>query len=171
MLSKDRQLLMHWSQQGLRKFAVLCRTRHTYQLRFSVCSVFLYCCSPANMPCCKAGFIGLDVQQHTSIAMLILEVDQSMRNQLQNHHQARQHFKLGCHFIYNVDIPQTVQLQVVLLLVYVSLLSSMAIEEKWRQLGPSILWKRWWVEKGAIHLLSLYLWVNEVWKTQFYVAV
>lgn len=37
MLSKDGQLLMHWSQQGLGKFAVLCRTKHTYQLRFSVC--------------------------------------------------------------------------------------------------------------------------------------
>lgn len=34
------------------------------------------------MPCGKAGFIGLGTQQCTSVAMLILEVPQSVQNQL-----------------------------------------------------------------------------------------
>lgn len=111
MLSKDGQLWMHWSQWGLGECAVVCRTRHMSQLRFSVPN-------PANTPMCQSRLHWLG---HTAV------------------------YK---HCPANSGAP-------VLFLLYLSP-SSVATGEKGRQVGLSLPGKRWWVEKGVMHLLTSY---------------
>lgn len=60
MLSKDGQLWMHWSQWGLGRFAVVCRTRHMSQLSFSVqpiCPSGIYFRSSCSEELCSSVWI------------------------------------------------------------------------------------------------------------------